>query len=66
MRALIIRKILLSTGCAMQYWGITLTVEPRSTDTRYGHPDITDSFVCPDEKLVHLFKKNNPLIADTH
>ena len=43
-----------------------LTVEPRSTDTRYGHPDITDSFVCPDEKLVHLFKKNNPLIADTH
>ena len=27
----------------------------RSKDTPlYGHPDITDSFDCPDEKLIHV------------
>ena len=24
----------------------------------YGHANITDSFVCPDEKLIHFFKKS--------
>ena len=33
----------------------------------HGHPDITDSFVCPDEKLIHMyiFSKINPLNKDT-
>ena len=40
------------------------------TPAYYGHPDITDIFVCPDEKLIHFFKKypsyyGHPLIRTT-
>ena len=32
------------------------TVESRSTDTHLiPHPDITDSFVCPDQKEAYIF-----------